>query len=1448
MLSKRIATALSLIIGLAVGLGAAASPAFAETPHPFVSSFGRTPSEAFSNPNGIAVEESTGDVYVADIGTGTVYKFNASGQPVDFTAGSGAGANALTGAETEAKSFSFPEVYGTPAAIAVDNSADPSDPSRGDLYVLDAGHDVIDKFSADGEYLAQLTGPFEEGAMGLAVSVNGDLLVGVQHEKYPSEQVDLFDNASDNDFLKSIGSYVEEEPSGIPPEHGFALSPTGDYYMLFEACGCIDKLGGGELQLTTLGRVDQGPGDVAMAVDPVSGHLYVDDQAQVVELDTGGMNNYESLPDSSEDAPSAAEVSSFGSGQLEPAGSGVPRGGIAVDGVTGQIYVANPADGKVYVYSSAPPAPTAGTAANVTRTGATLQGAVDPRGLAVTSCMFEFEKTPGGEEGFPVVRVFTHSVSCAQKAEQIGSGMSPVGVSAEIGGLEPGVLYTFRLVAGNANGTSVSEGMFVTQNTGFGVKSFSVSFLNREGQPDTQAGSHPYEMVTSFAFNTVPQQLLANVDSPYRLRPVGNVKNIIIDTSPGFVGDPNATETKCTLAELDGGGASEYGGDCPPGSQVGELFVETHGYGTGNYGIYNMVPPRGVAAQLGVRVRRPNTLIDAGVLTGEQYPLQSETLNVSQLEDLYSVKATLFGVVDTGEHEEPGVSGERRKAFLTLPTGCTGPLRSAIKVDSYQDPGHFVSYHEPGQEEEGAITRNLAGMPVNLTGCAKLKFPPEIKAVPDTTDASSASGLTVDVNVPQNGAFNPEGLAESTLRDTTVALPAGVAINPSGGGGLEACSEGLAGFTGFKELNKEFEPGVQWSTFTPNAIESLQPGVSFCPDASKIGTVKIKTYLLSHELEGAVYLATQNENPFGSLISMYMLVEDPISASTVKLAGEVRLCEVAGEVIAGVSCQAPGQIITTFLNTPQLPFEQLELHFFGGERAPLATPSHCGTYTTKGIFTPWDGNAPVTSESSFNIEHGPNGGPCPGEKLPFGASFTGGATNVQAGAFTSLDGTFSRQDGEQQMARVHFTLPPGLSGLLRNVKLCSEADANAGTCGPESLIGETTVSAGVGSDPVSVIGGKVYITEKYHGAPFGLSVVDPVKAGPFDLERDTANPNQDPPCDCIVVRGKLEVNPITAAVTITTNAEAEGYAIPHFIDGIPVEIKNVNFTTIRKEFQFNPTNCEKMAISGEVESSEGQSNKVEVPFQVTNCARLAFKPGFKVSTSGHTSRANGASLHVTLAYPKAPFGSQANIGSVKVDLPRQLPSRLETLKRACFETTFDANPAACPAASRVGFAKAITPLLPVALEGPAYFISHGGAKFPELVIVLQGYGITIDLHGETFIEKGITSSTFHTVPDQPVETFELNLPEGRYSALAAPGGLCSTTKTVLVKKKVKGKNGKTHTVTRKVKKTVAAGLVMPTAFTGQNGAVIHQNTPIKVTGCAKSKKKKAGHKKRRGKK
>jgi hypothetical protein len=570
-----------------------------------------------------------------------------------------------------------------------------------------------------------------------------------------------------------------------------------------------------------------------------------------------------------------------------------------------------------------------------------------------------------------------------------------------------------------------------------------------------------------------------------------------------------------------------------------------------------------------------------------------------------------------------------------------------------------------------------------------------------------------------------------------------------------------------------------------------------CPESSKVGTVEIRTPVLPNPLVGAAYLAQQEANPFGSLIALYIVVYDPVSGVRVKLAGEVKPDPVTG------------QLVSTFENTPQLPFEELSLHFFGGSRAPLGAPALCGSYTTTASIVPWSGNPPAKSSSEFQITTGPNGTPCQ-DPLPFAPSLTTGSLNIQAGAFTPFTMTMSREDGNQNLRAIQLEMPPGLLGTLSSTELCPEPQADQGTCGPNSLIGETTVSVGLGGNPYTVKGGKVYITGPYEGAPYGLSIVNPAKAGPFDLEDTKAN---HPVCDCIVVRARIEVNPITAALTITSD-DTGPYSIPQIIEGIPLEIKHVNVTINRPDFTFNPTDCEPMSINGSLTSSQGAVSQLKVPFQVTNCATLKFKPILAVSTAGKTSRADGASLHVKLTYPQAPFGSQANIGKAKVDLPKQLPSRLTTLQKACVAGVFEVDPAACPSDSRVGTATATTPVLPVHLAGPAYFVSHGGAKFPELIVALSGDGVTVFLHGETFISKaGITSTTFRTLPDVPIGVFELTLPQGTDSALAANGDLC------------------------------ASKLKMPTSFVAASGIKLDQSTPITVTGCPKHKKHKKVKKK-----
>lgn len=147
-------------------------------------------------------------------------------------------------------------------------------------------------------------------------------------------------------------------------------------------------------------------------------------------------------------------LSSFGSSQLSGSSG---QGGIAVNGVTGHIYVSNPANGKVYVFGSDGPAVVADSPTNVTKETATLNGTVNPRGFSTTSCQFEY----GVADEFGQAS-YEHQVACTPGAAGIGAETSPVPVSAAIGGLEPGLLYRFRLKVGNVNGSSESSGLLAT--------------------------------------------------------------------------------------------------------------------------------------------------------------------------------------------------------------------------------------------------------------------------------------------------------------------------------------------------------------------------------------------------------------------------------------------------------------------------------------------------------------------------------------------------------------------------------------------------------------------------------------------------------------------------------------------------------------------------------------------------------------------------------------------------------------------------------------------------------------------------------------------------------------------------------------------------------------------------------------------------------------------------
>jgi hypothetical protein len=900
----------------------------------------------------------------------------------------------------------------------------------------------------------------------------------------------------------------------------------------------------------------------------------------------------------------------------------------------------------------------------------------------------------------------------------------------------------------------------------FGVQNFSVGVYGTNGAGDVQAADHPATLATTIDYTTrlASKQETEKFFGSLKVVAVQEPKTEIVDLPLGFAGDPRAAG-QCPQSGLFG--SEQHPSQCPAGSRVGILELDK-----GNEGgkpilltIYNVVPEPGYPAEFGFEFNQAVILMRARVLpTSSGYVLSVVVPDVarSTVAKITGVTVTFFG----DPAEQDGGSGGP-SAFFTNPSDCAaGPLKARLEMDAWVNPEKWV----PGE-----ATMYEASATQGVSGCNLLQFNPTIAVVPETTQADTPSGYEVDLRIPQAPNVWP-ALATPDLRDAEVTLPEGVSVSPGAADGLVGCQErGPEGIElgNHDALGHEVQEGEELG---PDGLVHAAAG--HCPAASQIGTVEVVTPLLSSPLEGHVYLAqpkcgaegqpacTAASATNGELFGLYL--EAAGSGVIVKLKGTVSVNP------------ATGRITTRFDENPQLPFSELKLKLNGGPRAPLANPQSCGEATATSVLEPWsapESGPPATPFSSFAV----TGCASP---MPFGPAFSAGTLTPAAGAFSPFTLTFSRSDGQQDLSGLTVQTPPGLLGMLSAVQLCPEPQASQGTCGPQSQIGHTEVAAGAGSHPFWNPG-NVFLTVGYKGQPFGLSIVTPAKAGPFNLGN-------------VIVRAAIHVDPHTSALTVTSDP------LPQIIDGVPLRIQTVNVSIDKAGFIFNPTNCSQQQITGTItgalpNGSPGSTAAVASPFAARGCKNLPFKPKFTVLTQAKTSKANGAYLHVKVASGPG----QANIGKVKVDLPKQLPSRLTTLQKACIAAVFETNPANCPAGSVVGTGTAVTPVLKNILTGPAYLVSHGGAAFPDLEIVLQGEGITLDLVGNTDIKKGITSSTFKSVPDAPISTFDLVLPEGPHSALAAYGNLCKST------------------------------LNMPTALTGQNGGVIKQTTKIAVSGCPK---------------
>lgn len=1023
------------------------------------------------------------------------------------------------------------------------------------------------------------------------------------------------------------------------------------------------------------------------------------------------------------------------------------------------------------------------------------------------------EKRPEGSGLGEFECTYGETINPDGAAPSIGvEGYLDIGQVQEGGSIE----NTASVSGGGSGEVAVHEAAKIdSAPTEFGLQAFTAATTGPAGETYTQAGGHPYAATTGLFFNTVPR--LNPGTGATEVAVSGRVKDALVTLPAGFLGNPlwnsePEQDRRCSQADFTRGvpGGPEPGESCPADSQVGtaDVYLGDFQKAPAVVAVYDLVPPAGVPAEFGFIFEHVPVRLDARVLHeaspyGGEYRVAVLSADVNEAFNVFAVQLTLWGSPAEPSHKEErfknlterGAEYEgEEKPFLINPTDCLAeadalepgsslanlaPVTSAV-VDSWEHQGALDPQGNPLYPGTDWSSAQAESPPVS--GCGALEFHPSISFAPrteeeednapaGTTQAEAPSGYKFELTIPQKEKIGE--LATPELRDTSVTLPEGLVLSPAGANGLVACKA--------SEID----------------VESTERGS--CPQASQVGSVTIQSQLLEKPLSGRVYVGEPECHPCdgaqvqeGKLLKLYIEAEEagaPANAGVrVKLRGS-----------ASVN-QGNGRITTTFENNPQTPFEKLTLKLRGGPRAALANPATCGEgFVTDALLTPWSdggttpGGALVEGTQPAAVESGAlsiTG--CP-SNLPFNPSFNAGTQTSSAGAYSSFTVTFSRRDGEQTLSGVSVTTPPGLLGKIAGIPRCEglAAESSQVECSAASQIGTATSAAGAGSEPY-VVSGPVYLTGGYKGAPFGLKIAVPANAGPFELGK-------------VVVRAAININKTTSQITVTSDP------LPQSIDGIPFRLKAVKVEVNRPEFMFNPTNCEKQTVSAALSGQPARPGEAAVaasesaPFTATGCGALGFAPALTATTEGKTSKQGGASLDVKVAQ----HHGEANIRKVELELPEALPSRQTTLNQACPEKTFEENPAGCDEGSFVGMATAYTPLLSVPLTGPAILVSHGGLAFPDLVFLLQGEGVHIELVGNTDIRKidgrEITFSKFEAVPDAPIESFETDLPEGPHSALAAYGEFCAKKE-----------------------------LFSPTTITAQNGARYEQVTRIAVTGCPPS--------------
>jgi hypothetical protein len=927
-------------------------------------------------------------------------------------------------------------------------------------------------------------------------------------------------------------------------------------------------------------------------------------------------------------------------------------------------------------------------------------------------------------------------------------------------------------------------------NADYGIEFFDVQFSEQDATPGnplddppaTQAGSHPYALTTTFGMNYTEPVPFAEW-----LPDGGQLKDLIIEQVKGLSGDATAYP-KCLNADFLTSIPGTPLPECPNDTAVGITAVNLIAPAPlfyVNAAVFNVEPPPGVLVRLGLNVLNVKILVDVGVKEGGEYNVTATMLNTPQPINVFGGVLQLwghpadpshnfmrgtciatkaigdysrsFGEVDFAAAAAGDCQGTGSALpFLTLPTGCTGPALTSYKTDSWLTPGTWTS--------GGVLTHDNSSPPnpQGFDGCGKLAFQPEVEARASTKAAETGSGFEFNVDFHDEGLQSASGLAQSTVEKAVVTLPEGVTINPSVGEGLGVCTP---------------------ADFDREALRTM-PGEG-CPNSSKIGTLTITSPLTDEQFDGSIYLAQQDdpttvmpgaENPFDSLIAVYLVIKNVNIGVHLKLPLKVE------------PNPQTGQLIATLEDIPQLPFDHFSFRFREGQRAPLISPTTCGKYTTKAVLTPWaNPGEPVTVLSSFEITEGINGGPCPpGGVPPFKPAFEAGALNNNAGSFSPFNMRLIRNDGEQDMTKFSSILPPGQVGSLAGVAKCSDAAVAIATsktgreelaspsCPPNSQIGRTLAGAGVGG-ALTYVPGQLYLGGPYKGAPLSVISITPAVAGPFDA-------------GTVAVRLGLTLNPKTAEVEVDGAASDP---IPHILKGIVLKLRDLRVYVDRPNFIINPTSCDpssaKATLFGSYLDVFNPADDVPVNlatrYQAANCLNLGFKPKLNLNLKGGTKRGG----HPGLKALYKPRKGDANVEGLVVRLPRSAFLDQAHIRTICTRVQFASD--TCPPAAQYGYIKAWTPLLEEPLEGPVWLRSSNH-KLPDMVFDLHGL---VDVEVATRIDsaKGGIRATVDSAPDAPLSKVELKMQGGKKGLIINSRNLCESTSKANVQ--FSGHNGKQST-------------------------------------------------------